>query len=131
MGMSQFARLVIAAALAAGGLDSGQAFAADEPTGDQIVVEAPRRLPVPVDRSPYSGAPIAVTTIKMSVLFGDLDLSREADAESLLYRIDRVAQDACRYLDRLYPLNPDPDCMGAAVAKAKATAKAEIAAAAR
>ena len=35
---------------------------------DEIVVTAPRTVPIPLDRNPYSGAPIVVTTVKISCL---------------------------------------------------------------
>ena len=131
MGMSHLARFSGAVVLVAAWSGSAQIPALAEPSGDAIVVEAPRNVPVSEGTSPYSGAPIAVTTVKISVLFGDLDLSNQTDGERLMTRINRVAQDACGYLDRLYPLNPDPDCVNVAVAKARTMAKAEIAAAAK
>jgi len=94
-----------------------------------IVVEAPRSLPDPIERGQYSGAPIAVTTIRMPVLYSDLDLSNPADAERLITRIDRIGEDACKYLDKLYPLTPDTDCAKKSVTKARAAAKELIAAA--
>lgn len=95
-----------------------------------IVVEAPRSLPDPIERGQYTGAPLAVTTIRMPVLYDDLDLTNPADAERLITRIDRIAADACKYLDKLYPLNPDTDCARKSVTKARAAAKELIAAAA-
>ena len=63
------------------------------------------------------------------MLYSDLDLKNPADAERLMTRIDHIAQDACKYLDRLYPLNTDPDCFQKSVGKARAAAKDAIAAA--
>jgi len=91
-----------------------------------IVVEAPRTLPPPADRSSFTSAPIVTTTVKISALFGDLDLTQPAAAARLMTRIERVAHDACLYLDRLYPLNPDPACVDRAVAGAAPAAKALI-----
>jgi UrcA family protein len=104
---------------------------AQEPAGEDksIVVEAPRVIPPPPARSPYSGAPIATTTIRISALYGDLDLSRPADAARLLDRVGHVAHDACRYLDSLFPLNPDTGCVDRAIAAATPAAQAVIAAA--
>lgn len=110
-----------------------------QPESD-IVVEAPRPVPVPtpvpnppasdgVEKSPYSGAPMIVTTVRLPVLYSDLDLKNPADAERLMTRIDRIGQDACKYLDRLYPLNTDPDCFQKSVGKAREAAKEAIAAA--
>jgi len=94
-----------------------------------IVVEAPRSLPDPIERGQHTGAPLAVTTIRMPVLYSDLDLKNPADADRLITRIDRIAADACKYLDKLYPLNPDDDCAKKSVTKAHATAKELISAA--
>ncbi|MDX3911166.1 MAG: UrcA family protein [Sphingobium sp.] len=79
-------------------------------TADVITVEAPRSVPAPVERSPYTGVAVAITTVRMPVLYGDLDLSAPGDAERLMVRIRNVARDVCRELDRLHPLNPDGDC---------------------
>ena len=91
-----------------------------------IVVEAPRTLPPPADRNTLTGAPIVTTTVKISALYGDLDLTQPAAAARLMTRIERVARDACLYLDRLYPLNPDPACVDRAVAGATPAAQAII-----
>jgi UrcA family protein len=104
---------------------------AQEPTGEDksIVVEAPRVIPPPPAHSPYSGAPVATTTIRISALYGDLDLTRPADAARLLDRVGHVAHDACRYLDSLFPLNPDAGCVDRAIAAATPAAQAVIASA--
>jgi UrcA family protein len=110
------------------------ATASDAATGAEelgILVEAPRRLPPPPERSAYSGAPIVTTTIKISALYGDLDLRRPGDADRLMTRIGRVARDACGYLDRIYPLNPDATCVDRAIANATPAARALIASAAK
>jgi hypothetical protein len=44
-------------------------------------------------------------------------------------RINSAARDACKYLDRLYPLDPDKECIYRAVASATPQAEAAIAAA--
>lgn len=97
-----------------------------ESRSSDIVVEAPRQLPVPAPRGTYSGAPIAVTSIKIPVFYTDLDLRNERDRRNLLIRVENVARDACRYLDRLYPLNPDPHCVDKATPAATAAARAAI-----
>ena len=134
--------LLLAAALAApfGGGALAQAPAPEAPaaapetppeTPNEIIVEAPRRVPVPRadSRDPFTGAAVTVTTVQMQLLYGDLDLSSEDGANSLRTRIERVAQAACKELDRLYPFNPDPECVGKTVAKAEPLAQAAIAAA--
>jgi UrcA family protein len=108
----------------------------DAQTDSDIVVEAPRPVPVPTppslppaEQNSYTGAPLIVTTVRLSVLYSDLNLKNPADADRLMTRIDHIAQDACKYLDRLYPLSADPDCFQKSVGKAKAAAKDAIAAA--
>jgi UrcA family protein len=115
-----------AAAMAAGGASAQTPEALDGPV---IVVEAPRTVPLEGGRSPYTGASTIVTTVRISALYGDLDLAKPADAARLMVRLDRVAHDACAQLDRLYPLVSDPDCASRATAGATATAKTLIAAA--
>jgi UrcA family protein len=96
---------------------------------NEITVEAPRSVPVPVERSPYTGAAISTTTVRMPVLYGDLDLTTLRDADRLMLRIHNGARDACIQLDRLYPLNPDDSCVDKAVENARPAAAAAIAAA--
>lgn len=121
------AGMLFAAIAVAHGSANAQSPADSEEEG--IVVEAPRTLPPPPERSSYSGAPIATTTVKIWALHGDLDLKRPADADRLMTRIERVAHDACQYLDRLFPLTPDAGCIDRAIANARPSANAAIAAA--
>lgn len=119
---------LIATAVAA----EASAQTADVAQAQEIVVEAPRSLPSPSDRaerSSYSSAPVVTTVVRITALYGDLDLTRPEHAERLMMRIDRVARDACATLDRLYPLNPDPECVSRAVANTTPAAKALITAA--
>ncbi|MEW9854785.1 UrcA family protein [Novosphingobium sp. M1R2S20] len=106
----------------------GAAMAAPDQQEDEIVVTAPRALPLPAERSPYTGAPIATASVAIPVLYEDLDLGTERDRERLMTRIDRVAQDACRQLDRMFPLNPDADCVRNATSAAKSAANAMLSA---
>ena len=117
--------LFVAALLASTG--SAIAQSGDTANELEIVVEAPRSVPVPGERSPYTGAPIIVTTVRIPALYGDLDLAQPTDAARLMKRLDRVAHDACGQLDRLYPLNPDADCVERAVANATVAARSLIA----
>jgi UrcA family protein len=115
--------------LLAGAPALGGAQAPEEQPGPEIVVTAPRSVPLEVERSPYTGAPVLVATVKIPVRFGDLDLKDPASAERLRTRIRRVAQDACAQLDRLYPLSPDPNCIDHAIAGSRRAADALLAAA--
>lgn len=128
--MAKFAGLACAGMLMATGWSASASMArAQAPDGGQteITVEAPRAVPVRVERSPYTGAAIAVTTVRMSVLYGDLDLATSRDADRLMLRVRNVARDACQQLDRLYPLDPDETCIEKAVDNAAPLASAAIA----
>ncbi|PTD15898.1 UrcA family protein [Sphingomonas fennica] len=117
---------LMATALAASG---SAGFAKAQDAGNEITVEAPRSVPIPVERNPYTGAAIATTTVRMSVLYGDLDLTTQRDSDRLMLRIRNVARDACKQLDRLYPLNPDESCVDKTVETSAPLGQAVIAAA--
>jgi UrcA family protein len=122
------ARMLFTAAVLASMANSALAQTSESP-GKEIVVEAPRTLRLPVKRSPYSGAAMVVTTVKITARYGDLDLARPAEALRLTARVKAVAQDACKELDRLHPLSPDHDCVAMAVARARPDVEAAVAAA--
>lgn len=135
---TDFRSLAVKSLVAVAALSSVHAIAqtTDVQTESDIVVEAPRPVPVPAppssppgEQNTYTGAPIIITTVRLPVLYSDLNLKNPADADRLMTRIDRIAQDACQYLDRLYPLSADPECFQKSVGKAKAAAKDAIAAA--
>jgi UrcA family protein len=120
------------ALLIAPALVATPAVAADRQANDEkIVVEAPRSLPTPPERSPYSGAPVVVTTVRIAALYGDVDLSTARGVSRLRTRIGRVAQDACRQLDRIHPFAPDPDCVAKALARTEPALQRAIDAAAQ
>lgn len=136
--MRRFAALLVASLAApliamAGPAGTGFAQEVAAPPQSDIVVEAPRSLPAPemVGRSSYTGAPVVVMTLRIPVLYGDLDLADPVDADRLMTRVGRVAQDACDELDRLYPLTADPDCAATTMKLARPLAEARIAAAKR
>jgi len=127
------AALAMAMAALVGLASPALAQAGANATGKEIVVEAPRTAPgpAPAERSPYTGAPIITTTVRITAGYGDLDLAKPADAARLQTRVEHVAQAACKELDRLRPLAPDPTCVAMAVAKARPAVEQAIAAAAR
>lgn len=123
-------RTLSAAALASGlvgGVVSAQEAGADVVT--EIIVEAPRSVPLPVERSPFTGAPIVTSTVRIPVLFDDLDLTQPRDQARLMTRVERVARDVCRELDRIHPFSPDPDCPSKAIGSGETAARAAISAA--
>lgn len=147
MGMMKAKRVLAATALAAAlagppaGVGGG-AFARDgapqpaPPAGEappaetrEIVIVAPRTLPPAPERNSQTGAAIITTTVRIPVLYGDLDLTRPADADRFLVRLNNVVRDVCLTLDRMQPFNPDPECVDHVLPGATATAKATIAAA--
>lgn len=128
--------IITTAAALLSGLAATAVHAAQESSSSaEIVVEAPRTVAPPqppqspAQRNAFTNAPVVTTTVKISALYGDLDLAQPDHAVRLMTRIDRVAHDACGYLDRLLPLSSDPACVGRAVAQATPAARAAIAAA--
>jgi len=114
------------------GLASG-ALAAQEPepgASSEIIVEAPRSVPLPPpsQRAPFTGAPIVTSTVRIPVFHNDLDLAEPRDQARLMTRVQRVAQDICKELDRIHPFSPDTNCVSKAEASGSAAAKAAIAA---
>jgi len=107
-----------------------EAAALPPPEAEEIVVEAPRTLPPPVtppvEKSPYTGAPAMVASLRVPVFHDDLDLTRPDQAALLMERVESVARDLCKGLDALYPLSRDPDCYSRAVGPAKSKAAAAI-----
>ena len=128
----QSVRLRILAACAV--LSAGPVFAESTETAasetNEIVVIAPRSITADLHENEDKPKQKAVISISIPAQFGDLDLSHPEDAERLMVRIHSVARDACRYLDRLYPLDVDSECEERAVANAMPEAKKAIAAAA-
>lgn len=106
--------------------------AASPPSGDEIVVEAPRVLAPPkAPRRPnrFRGETELVAKVRIGVFYHDLRLADPKDAARLMERLDTSARQACNYLDALYPLQKDPDCRKRAVDDATPAARAAIAAA--
>lgn len=120
------ARLMVCAGLLCTG---GSAFGQAIDPGPDIVVEAPRAVPLENERSPYTGASTLVVTLRISALYGDLDLAAPTDVARLMKRLENVSHDACAQLDRLYPLVPDPDCVARAMTGATVSARSLVASA--
>lgn len=100
---------------------------AEAPDPDQtITVEAPRSVKRPAAGDSHEQGEFLSTTVKIGVLYSDLDLTKDSDADRLMTRVERVANDACSELDRVYPLDPDPECVPRAVGYARKAARAVI-----
>lgn len=121
--------LQIVAALTIGNGSVAAQTTDQDATVNEITVEAPRSIPRQFDRHDPGGGVNTVMTFKTTVRYADLDLTKEADAARLLIRVDFAARYACKQLDRLYPLDPDANCLERAITNATPRAKAAIAAA--
>lgn len=100
-------------------------LAAPDPD-EMITVEAPRSIKRPAVADSHAGAEFLSTTVRIGVLYSDLDLTKDGDAERLMKRVERVANDACTELDRVYPLDPDPECVPRATGYGRKAARAVI-----
>lgn len=118
-------------ALVAVALAAAAGAAGAQPIGE-ITVEAPRSIHVAqgaqVDRHDPA-AQIQVTTIKTQVGYGDLDLAKTADADTLRARVKIMANNVCDRLDKLYPQVTDGSCVANSIARASVRVEAAIAAA--
>ena len=101
----------------------------EDETDPVITVIAPRTVTSPVRRKHRDEGDKATITLRIIIRYADLDLASQVGAERLMDRVEGAARDACRYLDRTYPLDRDRDCVARAVADAKPSAQAVIAAA--
>jgi hypothetical protein len=100
---------------------------ADPPSGDEIVVEMPRKLAPPKRANRFRGETELVARVRVGVFYNDLRLAEAKDAARLMERIEATARQGCAYLDELYPLQQDPDCRKRAVDAASVEARAAIA----
>jgi UrcA family protein len=105
--------------------------AANPPESSDIVVEAPRALPGPKSNranraNRFAGEAQVFATVRVPVMYYDLDLTQPDGARRLMERIHNTARQACSYLDALYPLRPDPECVRNAETKAGPAARAAI-----
>jgi UrcA family protein len=94
----------------------------------QVTVEAARS--VQVGRT-SSGVPIEQITLTRKVGYQDLDLTTQAGATALEKRVKDTAGEACKEIDRLYPLSTPggASCVKTAVDDAMKQVHAAIAAA--
>jgi len=120
------------AALAAIACVAIAAPVAAQTTVKEVTVEAPRTVTTRVEtNTPPGGAQVEVTTIKIRVGYGDLDLAKSSDVATLGARIKAAAKTACEQLDKLYPLHPDDNCVSEAVVTTTAQVAGAIAAVGR
>lgn len=109
----------------------GRAQEAQDASDQEIVVVAPRLITTETKEKGSNGRDTAIISLKMVVQYGDLDLRRSENVGLLMARIRSVSRDACKYLDRLYPLLPDPHCKERAFVDALPQAENAIALAMR
>jgi len=116
----------LAFAFAASGLTlpSGAAIAQQQ---EEISVAAPPLEIVRkhVDRN-YGGARTEEVTISYQVAYGDLDLKRSADVETLNKRVSDAAKVDCSKLARLLPFTWSPMAHWNCVRRAMSSAAAQI-----
>ena len=97
-----------------------------------ITVVAPREMVKTVGHSATTGAPIEEVSLSFTVSYAGLDLANSSDYAEIEKRIKDTAAEACKQLDKMYPLDePDEGCAarvadtGMAELKAMVGAKAQ------
>jgi UrcA family protein len=110
-------------------------FAQGSTTLSPITVQASHNVTQKTVGMSYTGIPIEQVQLSRHVGYSDLDLSTPAGQAALEKRIKTVAQEACKQLKTLYPLEQwDTDnstCVADAVQQAMQQAKSAAAAASK
>jgi UrcA family protein len=126
--MMKFAGIALAIA-------GSSAFAQGSNTLPQITVQASHGVTQKQVGRTSTGIPIEQVQLSRRVGYSDLDLSTSAGQAALETRIKTVAQEACKQLQTLYPLEQwDTDnrtCVAEAVQQAMQQAKSAAAAASK
>jgi UrcA family protein len=113
----------------------GSAFAQGSTSLPPITVQASHQVQTKQVGTTFTGIPKEEVQLSRQVGFSDLDLSTPAGQAALEKRITGVAQEACKQLHTLYPLDTwdtsEHTCVADAVNRAMAQAKAAAAAASK
>src|SRR5271170_4436143 len=124
----KFAGIVLAIA-------GSSAFAQDSSNLPPITVQASHGVTQKQVGVSYTGIPIEQVQLSRHVGYSDLDLSTPAGQAALEKRIKAVAQEACKQLQTLYPLEQwdtgNRTCVADAVKQAMQQAKSAAASAAK
>jgi UrcA family protein len=114
-------------------LAGSSAFAQNSNSLPPITVQASHGVTQKTVGMSYTGIPIEQVQLSRHVGYSDLDLSTPAGQAALEKRIKAVAQEACKQLQTLYPLEQwdtsNSTCVADAVQQAMQQAKAAAAAA--
>lgn len=104
---------------------SAPVFAQDQ---EVITVVAPREMVKTVGRSTI-GAPIQEVSLSLTVSYAGLDLTKKSDYTEVEKRINDTAVEACKQLDKMYPLmEADKSCVTKAADGGMTQLKAIVAA---
>ena len=123
MKVTNLKHLTISLVLACTGLFVLADLSANENVTEEVLIQTP------VDRTEFkdpigSSVTTQVNELSQYVDISDLDLSKLSDVEVLDTRISEVAQESCKKLSEMYPLDPsDLMEMNTCVKKAIASAK--------
>jgi UrcA family protein len=95
--VSQGALLALSAMFAATAANAG-----DTPVTSDVTVQAERPTTKVVGRTAF--APVILATVQYRISYSDLDLSIPTNAQLLKDRVRDAAREACKDLDKLYPI---------------------------
>jgi UrcA family protein len=113
----------------------GNAAQNDNKQGSQVTIQADHEVHKRPAGMTYTGIPIEEVSLSRKVGVSDLDLSSPAGRAELDKRIEAVAKEACKQLEKLYPLEDwvtDTDtCIANAIKGAKKQEQALLASAGR
>ena len=98
---------------------------------EEVIVVAPRLVKRETLGRTATGADVERITLTRRVSYSDLDLTRHADVLELESRVSNMAETACAQLADLFPLDTDDPQNADCVRHAKASALAQVDAAAK
>ena len=98
---------------------------------EEVIVVAPRLVKRETLGRTATGADVERITLTRRVSYSDLDLTRHADVLELESRVSQMAETACAQLADLFPLDTDDPQNADCVRHAKASALAQVDAAAK
>lgn len=100
---------------------------------NEITVVAPREVTRQQVGRSYTGVPIEEISVSYEIPYGDLDLKKTADVDTLRQRITGIAKQACKEVSQLPPYNVSArsrqDCIRKSVKTAAKQVDAAVAAA--
>ncbi len=96
---------------------------------EQVTVTGSRMVKETIGRNSSTGMPLEQVRLSRDVSYIDLNLTKQADVETLHTRINEEAKNLCAELDQIFKPEKDRTCVSQAVDRAMRQANSAVAAA--